>query len=309
MSPLHVISRLAGSALLVSLVLQLAVEPLLGAVASIPAAADLPSRIFFGFLSGFLTLAVLVIAVRRSSLSGKRLGWAVFTLLFGLDLLALPEAAAFLHLPWPQLVGMGLGGLVRAAMLTGLLLGALGKVGRPAASATVRSGAGLSWPSTVWRLGLCALSYLVLFIAAGLLIWPLVAEFYQQQPMIDPLLMFALELLRGVGLAAILLPLCRSLRYGRRGTALTCGLLLSLLGGAAVLIDPNPFMPGWVRLAHTLEIGWSNFVFGMIVGLLFALREGRKRTDEPMPDPTDYHAANTLISTRGIRAVGATEQL
>lgn len=58
----------------------------------------------------------------------------------------------------------------------------------------------------------------------------------------------------------------------RRRAAMAIGLALAILGGAVPLLPDNPRMPGNIRLAHTIEIGVSNFIFGVILACQFSPR-------------------------------------
>jgi hypothetical protein len=55
----------------------------------------------------------------------------------------------------------------------------------------------------------------------------------------------------------------------RRQASLAMAVMVPLVHGVAALIPPNPFMPDFVRHAHMIEIGWSNFVLGLLIGFLF----------------------------------------
>jgi hypothetical protein len=73
--------------------------------------------------------------------------------------------------------------------------------------------------------------------------------------------------------AGLAYPISRSRLDGR---ALFGVVFLAVFGLTTVLtlvdaglIPPNPFMPDYVRYAHMLEIGWSNFVLGLLIGFLF----------------------------------------
>jgi len=58
----------------------------------------------------------------------------------------------------------------------------------------------------------------------------------------------------------------------RRHAALALGLAFSVLGGVVPLLPDNPLMPPNIRFAHSIEIGVSNFIFGVILAYLFIPR-------------------------------------
>jgi hypothetical protein len=45
--------------------------------------------------------------------------------------------------------------------------------------------------------------------------------------------------------------------------------MIPLVHGVSALILPNPFRPAYGRHAHMIEIGWSTFVLGLLIGFLF----------------------------------------
>ena len=81
--------------------------------------------------------------------------------------------------------------------------------------------------------------------------------------------MVPLQIVRGALFVAFLIPLLRSMRVARWQAALATGVMIPLVHGVAALVVPNPFMPDYVRHAHMIEIGWSNFVLGLLIGFLF----------------------------------------
>jgi hypothetical protein len=57
-------------------------------------------------------------------------------------------------------------------------------------------------------------------------------------------------------------------------TAWVLGLAFSVLGGIAPLLLPNhEYLPPNIRAAHSVEIGISNFLFGLVVTMLLVRRE------------------------------------
>jgi hypothetical protein len=113
------------------------------------------------------------------------------------------------------------------------------------------------------------LAYMILYMAAGLLAYPYVQAFYADKvmPSFDRLLI--LQAVRALIFGAAALPLLRlSPRYG----PVVLGLAFSVIGGIAPLLQDNPFMPPDIRSIHLIEVGISNFLFGVVVALL--LRPG-----------------------------------
>ena len=145
--------------------------------------------------------------------------------------------------------------------------------------------------SWVWRLGLVAVAYLVLYWTAGYFIaWqnPELRAFYGEPGDAAPFLMhtlatvredpglFAFQLLRGILWALCALPVIYGSRLSAWWTATLVALLFSLPQNVAQIIA-NPLMPqASVRLSHMVETVVSNFVFGLIVvALLWPIRSSR----------------------------------
>jgi hypothetical protein len=57
------------------------------------------------------------------------------------------------------------------------------------------------------------------------------------------------------------------LKGARPETVLAIGLLFAVVMNAQLLL-PNPYMPEPVRMAHMVETGSSNFIFGAFIGWL-----------------------------------------
>tara|TARA_R110002167_G_scaffold109194_2_gene278399 strand:+ start:751 stop:1443 length:693 start_codon:yes stop_codon:yes gene_type:complete len=128
-----------------------------------------------------------------------------------------------------------------------------------------RDGQPLAPRITPLRLLGVMLAYMALYMAAGLLAYPFVQAFYADKvmPSFDRLLI--LQAVRALIFAAAALPLLRlSPRYG----PVVIGLAFSVIGGIAPLLQDNPFMPPDIRFIHLIEVGISNFLFGVVVALL-----------------------------------------
>ena len=59
-------------------------------------------------------------------------------------------------------------------------------------------------------------------------------------------------------------------------------LTMSVVGGVAPLIIPNPYLPDAVRYAHLPEVGVSNFLFGFVDAWLLAGPSHERARDEPV---------------------------
>jgi hypothetical protein len=132
----------------------------------------------------------------------------------------------------------------------------------------------------IWRVGVLAAAYVVLYWTAGYFIaWqnPELRAFYGQPG--DPLPfvahtanvlrtdpgLFAFQFLRGLLWVACAVPIIRGSRFDTGRTALLVGLLFSAPQNIGQILA-NPLMPiASVRLSHMIETASSTFVFGLLV--------------------------------------------
>jgi hypothetical protein len=248
---------------------------LLGSLSPAPSSPDGSSTddgsLRLSFLSAFVLTLALFYPIRHSRLRGRALFGAVFLAVFGLaTVLTLVEAALFLTLTRAELLIEFLKSTINAAVLSALAV----RLFAPADRQTATAARGPNPPTTgSWIRRWIGISfvYVLLYITAGLLILPLIRSWYEAQGTLepDPAFFFPFQLARGALFVAFVLPLLRSLIVTRRQASLALAVMIPLVHGVASLIAPNPFMPDHVRYAHMLEIGWSNFVLGLLIGFLF----------------------------------------
>ena len=221
-------------------------------------------------LGALLTVAALSWSVRHSTLRGLHLALALVLLVFGLNgLLTLVEAVAFLDMTRGQVIEASLHNATYAMALTGLLVWLF--------PSKADSGPTLA-PPAWWRWVVAALAYTLLYVIAGMLIYPKVEAYYAAQDFRAGPWLIPLQLVRGSVYVACALPLLRSLQASRGQAVLAMAVAFPLLAGVAGLLAPNPIMPDHVRFWHTLEIGASNAVFGALVGWLFTARPSTQRS-------------------------------
>jgi hypothetical protein len=71
-------------------------------------------------------------------------------------------------------------------------------------------------------------------------------------------------LVRGPMFAVLIALIVRMLQAPLLLRTLAVGLTLSIVGGGAALILPNPCFPDAVRIAHLVAVATSNFIFGVL---------------------------------------------
>lgn len=126
----------------------------------------------------------------------------------------------------------------------------------------------ISW---VWRIIAGNFIYTFFYIIAGLtltFVYPDFMQFYEGK--IPPVaLIFKTQLfLRGFIFIAVAVLILRTLNLTSLKKSILVGLVFSILGGIAPLIQPNDLMPDYVRWGHLFEVGISNFLYGLVLGYL-----------------------------------------
>lgn len=209
----------------------------------------------------FVTLLAVGMSARTSR---NTLYWALPVLSVGVGVInILVEAYAFSVTDLRQtLIAL----LVDGSTATSLGLAAALIVNR----AAHRPDASTAQPRRqVWRLVSIPFAYLAIYLSAGALAFPHVADFYADKPLPGLGELVALQLARGVIFA---FSSWGVLGCQPRYAPLTIGATFSILGGIAPLMTANPLMPEAVRLVHAVEVGVSNFLFGAFLAWVLVPR-------------------------------------
>ncbi|MDQ2840482.1 MAG: hypothetical protein M3Y72_05475 [Acidobacteriota bacterium] len=128
---------------------------------------------------------------------------------------------------------------------------------------------GKTW---TWKLVMGACIYFVLYFVAGIAVHPFIKSFYSDQWLPSLGELCAIQFFRGLLYIAIALPFIRRMTGRRLHAGLVLGLCFSVLGGIAPLLLPNPYMPVPIQIAHSIEVGISNFIYGLVVAYLLVPR-------------------------------------
>ena len=213
-------------------------------------------------------LFALMLAALAERMAGPawRRALTLFVILYTVEtLLSTIEAiffGAFLHMPDGLLGGVAAIGAVKSAIAC-LALAWLWRGEGPEA----RAPAGIGW-----KLPLIATLYLGFYFGAGTLIaWQseAVRAFYLNGAGIDNRAVALLQLGRGAIWAGLAWLLARSLGGSPGAKGLLAGLAFAIFMDAPLLF-PNPIMSWAVRQVHLVEIGVSNFLFGLLAVLLLS---------------------------------------
>ena len=190
--------------------------------------------------------------------------FAVFILLYVLES-GLSEIEAiyfntYLHMSNSLLVSMAIGAVIKVAI--GALVCAFlwRKETDPAEQ----------FSGLAWKIPVISLLYVVFYFGAGRLIaWQSadVRAYYAQGFHIDQGQLALVQVGRGLIWALLAWLSVASLTGGTWRRALLTGLAFSILM-ALPLLYPNPLMPWSVRSVHLVEVGVSNFLFGIVAALI-----------------------------------------
>jgi hypothetical protein len=231
----------------------------------------------------FLETAVLTYLILRSRWTGWRLIAAVFFVFYGVTtFMPQIESAVFLtRLPPGFLPRLFLMGALIAAPFSVLAVLILGKGKAETVAAEANARLIMSASEWAWKLVVIAVAYVILYFTFGYFIaWrnPAVREYYggidpgsfvaqmgtvlRNTPWLVPF-----QILRAMFWVALALPVIRMMKGRWPETAVTIGLLFSVVMNAQLLL-PNPYMPEPVRMAHLVETASSNLIFGVFVGWL-----------------------------------------
>ena len=211
-----------------------------------------------------LATAALVAAAAAVRDRGTRLFVALWVLAAGAGSInPLVEAVAFQVMPLVEAAKAMAGLGATAGMLAGLAVA----LSRALPTHPTPSGDPVVRPRNIAAVAAC---YTVLYVVAGMLVFPMIKEFYAGKELPTLPSLVALQLVRGALYALYALPW---LKLGPAWPGLILGLIFAVLGGVAPLLaDGNPYMPSYVRYWHMVEVGVSNFLFGLIAARLLTAR-------------------------------------
>lgn len=240
------------------------------------------------FLVCLLNVLVVTWFVNRSRLIGFRLAMVVFVIIFGvMFFMTQIETIYFnssIQMPWQVIISTVITGLVTGLVVAWLSARLKRKIGVVEQANIQTKSSGESLVNTVWKFAALSLVYVVFYFSFGYFIawqFPELREFYsgsreilpflahmQQQIATDPWLIL-FQIIRGILWVAIGYSVAVNImqvKYWEK--IILVGLMLSV-GLATPLLVPNEYMPRVVRFGHFFELLIENFLFGVLVVLLF----------------------------------------
>jgi hypothetical protein len=212
-------------------------------------------------------LVALVLAALGARMTGPvwRRAISLFVLLYVVEtLLSTIESyffGAFLHLPENMLGGIAAANAVKSALAASV-----------AAFLWRGDGDAAAPGGLAWKLPAIVALYVLCYFGAGYAIaWQSAAvrAYYGDGLAIDNQLLLLVQIGRGAIWAGLVWLLARELRGSPMSKAVLAGAAFAIVM-AAPLLYPNPFMPWSVRQVHLVELGVSNFLFGLLAVLLLS---------------------------------------
>ena len=134
----------------------------------------------------------------------------------------------------------------------------------------------MPWTEWVWKLILIAVIYVVIYFSFGMFVFrPLADEAFQEYyvGLQLPAWILPFQMVRAMIWTALALPVIRMMKGRWWEAGLAVALLFSVLMGFLLLL-PNPYMPDTIRMAHFVEVSFSNFLFGWVVVWLLNRHHG-----------------------------------
>ncbi|HXH49422.1 MAG TPA: hypothetical protein VNM47_08755 [Terriglobia bacterium] len=220
-------------------------------------------------LPNLLVVLALALVAASTRHQGWKLAGTLFVLYFGINQLNTLDEALLFNVGVNasqaiRMMGSGfLASLIFAPLLV-LILGCWEKKPQEEAKPLVPHSAA----SRVGRILLADLLYVLCYFVAGMIVFPFVKDFYAGINLPAPASILEMQVFRGLVYVAAGLAVADGMKGDRGRTAVALGLSFPILAGVAPLLLPNPYLPDHVRLAHGLEIGISNLVYGVLLGYL-----------------------------------------
>jgi hypothetical protein len=241
-------------------------------------------------LSCALSVGVLTLVATATSATGWPLVWMLFALDLGISWVNTLDEAVLFHVVTTRAALQALAYGVVISLMIAVLLAYFLKRLREETLPAAGTGPQLSGAWT-WKLIAGSAIYVVLYFIAGFIVYPFIRAFYADRWLPSAGELCAILFCRGLFYILIALPFLRRMAGHRLHAGVILGLCFSVLGGLAPLLLPNPYMPGRIRMAHSIEVGISNFILGLAVASLLVSRQRPGNILDPENSPVIQRAA------------------
>ncbi|MCD6562949.1 MAG: hypothetical protein J7K23_03400 [Thermoproteales archaeon] len=230
----------------------------------------------WSFVSCLLIVVVLSFLVRYSRICGFRLAFIIFIVFFGVYTFNTQVETIFfgLNVPIEKVAGIVFSGLFSEFFFSLIFIYIMDKKCKTS-TISERYVFHFSVFGWLWRFFISVFLYVFLYIIAGMLVFPYIQDFYAGIPMPDVSEIILMQFFRGFVYLAISILVLWVMDTTLLKKSLFLGLLFSVLGGIAPLLLPNPYMPAKIRFYHSIEIGLSNFIYGVVIGYVFCGKKNK----------------------------------
>lgn len=228
----------------------------------------LDSISIWGIVSNILIVVLLGLYASQSSLRGLHLALSVFFIYYIIGHFnLLIEAYIFNVTDRAETIKEMLQSMFAVVIFSPLFVLLLNKWEGSSESLDFKRRSVFSW---IWRGALGIFIYLIFYIGAGMILqatYPDLMAFYEGK-IPPPEVMILTQFPRGLLFVLVAVLILRTLKLPQIKKALIIGLVFSIIGGIAPLISPSEFMPANIRMVHGIEVGISNFLYGMALAYL-----------------------------------------
>jgi len=226
------------------------------------------SASLWGLLANFIIASALGLYVSFSTFRGIRLTFFVFLIYFVIGHFnILIEAYIFNVTGRIETAKIMLQGFFITLFFAPILVYILNKWEGASVLLKFKKRSIFSW---IWRVSLGTFLYLVFYFSAGMILqmsYPELMDFYKDKiPPFD--LMILTQFPRGFLFALTTILILYTSKLSILKKALLVGFIFSILGAIAPLIPANDFMPRNIRFVHGIEVGISNFLYGIVLSYL-----------------------------------------
>ena len=233
-------------------------------------------NILWGIVANFFVVAVLGFYVSYATFRGLKLVFSVFVLHYIIGHFNLQiEAYIFNVTDRAETVNHMFQGLFITSVFAPVFIYIFNKWGGQTTSLKFKNRSVVGW---IWRVLFGVFLYFIFYLTAGMVLqatYPGLMDFYKDKlPAFD--IMLFTQFPRGLLFVSMAILILRTSELKLIKKAILVGLIFSILGGIAPLIPPSEFMPGNIRLVHGIEVGISNFLYGLALGFLL----GQKAKNE-----------------------------
>lgn len=230
-------------------------------------AIDLNSTVWT-IISNFLVILILGFYLSHSTFKGLKLAFSVFVIYYLIGHFnLLIEAYIFNVTDRSETLKDMLQGIFIGLFLSPALVYLFNKWSSESTQLTFERRSVVSWS---WRIVSGVFIYLVFYLTAGIILYALypgLMDFYEGK-IPDPGVMLLTQFPRGFLFVMITILILRTSTLSLMRKAILIGLTFSILGAIAPLIPPSELMPANIRLVHGLEVGISNFIYGVLLSYL-----------------------------------------